>query len=438
MIRAYLFALDPTDQQVEAMRSHCGAARVADNWCLAQVKANWAQRAAEQTYGLTGDQLTPWINTSAYSLRKVWNAAKGEVAPWWAENSKEAYATGCANLAAALGNRKAGRARMPRFKSKRRARLSCRFTTGSFGLVRDRRHVQLPVIGRIRTCESTRKLARKVEAGTARIRSATLSHQRGRWHVAFSVEVDAPAPTPRDGGRVVGVDLGIKELATLSTGEHLPNTRRLDRELHNLRRVQRTCARRRGPDRRTRVEPSQRWRKARARADRIHTRVANLRRNDTHRLTGRLVRDFDVIAVEDLHVAGMLRNRKLARHIAGANWAEIRRQLTYKAERAGVRLIVADRWFASSKTCSGCGVARAKLALSERTFVCMSCGVVLDRDHNAALNLAALAAADTGELRREQPDGTDVRRDRLAGAAVGLPPEESVRTQRHRREAMAR
>jgi putative transposase len=168
----------------------------------------------------------------------------------------------------------------------------------------------------------------------------------------------------------------------LSTGEHVPNTRRLDRELGRLRRVQRTCARRRGPNRRTRTEPSNRWRKARARADRIHTQVANLRRNDTHQLTTRLAREFDTIVIEDLHVAGMLRNRRLARHIAGANWAEIRRQLAYKADRAGVRLVVADRWFASSKTCSQCGTAKTKLALSERTFVCMSCGFVLDRDIN--------------------------------------------------------
>jgi putative transposase len=374
VIRGYLFALDPTDQQVEAMRSHCGAQRVAYNWCLARVLANWAQRAAEQTYGLSGDQLTPWINTSAYGLRKAWNAAKDTAAPWWAENSKEAYASGCANLSTALGNRRDGRTRMPRFKSKHRARLTCRFTTGAFGLGAGRRHVRLPVIGAVRTHESTRKLARKVHAGTARIRSATLSYQRGRWHVAFSVDADEPAPVPRDGGRVVGVDLGITDLATLSTGEHVPSTRRLDRELRNLRRVQRTCARRRGPDRRTRVEPSQRWRKSRARADAIHTRVANLRRNDTHQLTTRLVRSFDTIAIEDLHVAGMLRNRRLARHIAGANWAEIRRQLTYKAERAGARLVVADRWFASSKTCSGCGTAKAKLALSERSlFVSRAC-----------------------------------------------------------------
>src|SRR5206468_7925114 len=108
-------------------------------------------------------------------------------------------------------------------------------------------------------------------------------------------------------------------------------------------------SRRRGPERRTRTEPSSRWRKARARADRIHTRVANLRRNDTHQFTTRLVRGHEVIVIEDLYVTGMLRNKRLARHIAGTGWAEIRRQLTYKAEWAGARLVVADRWFASSK-----------------------------------------------------------------------------------------
>jgi putative transposase len=461
VIRAYLFALDPTPGQAEAMRSHCGAARVAYNWCLAQVKANWEQRWAEESYGIPEEQRTPWINISAYGLRKAWNAAKEQVGPWWAENSKEAYATGCANLAAALANRNAGRARMPRFKSKRRARLSCRFTTGAFGLAQDRRHVQLPRIGLVRTHESTRKLARKVEAGTARIRSVTLSWQRGRWHVSFSVELpdpDLPDPelpevevpgvevpdrgaVPRTGGRVghrvVGVDLGITTLATLSTGERVPNGRRLDRDLLRLRRAQRRVSRRRGPDRRTGQTPSNRWRQARARVDRIHTRVANLRRNDTHQFTTRLVRAHDVIVIEDLHVAGMLRNKHLARHIAGAAWAEIRRQLAYKAQRAGVRLIVADRWFASSKICSGCGTAKAKLSLSERTFVCTACGLVLDRDHNAARNLAALAAG-AGELRREQPDRTGVRPARPTAVAVGSLREESITTQRHRREAVAR
>lgn len=436
MIRPFVFVLDPTPVQVEAMRSHCGASRVAYNWCLARVRANWDQRRAEESYGVPAGERTPWIETSAYSLRKAWNAAKDGVAPWWRENSKEAYAGGCANLSAALKNRKDGRAGMPRFKSRHRSRPSCRFTTGSFGLVRDRRHVQLPVIGVVRTAESTRKLARKIEAGTARIRSVTLSFQRGRWQVSFSVEMPDHEPlTLAVGGRVVGVDLGIKALATLSTGEVVPNGRHLDRELKRLRRAQRKASRRRGPDRRTRRTPSRRWRKAIDEVARIHTRVANLRRNDTHRFTTRLVGEVDTIVVEDLHVAGMVRNRRLARCIADANWAEIRRQLTYKTEWAGKTVIVADRWFASSKTCSGCGTAKAKLALSERTYVCTVCGLVLDRDVNAAKNLAALAS--TGELRREKPDGTGVRRGRLAARAVGSPREGSIRTQRHHREVVA-
>jgi putative transposase len=244
-------------------------------------------------------------------------------------------------------------------------------------------------------------------------------------------------PVPRDGGRIVGVDLGITALATLSTGERVANGRHLGQELARLRRAQRRVSRRRGPDRRTPAEASNRWRKARARAARIHTRVANLRRDDIHQLTARLVRGHDVIVIEDLHVAGMLRNKRLARHIAEAGWAEIRRQLSYKTHWGGVRLIMAGRWFASSKICSGCGAAKAKLGLSERRYTCTACGVVLDRDHNAARNLAALAA-DTGELRRELPDGSDVRPVVPARPAVALPREDRVSGQRHRREAVAR
>jgi putative transposase len=116
----------------------------------------------------------------------------------------------------------------------------------------------------------------------------------------------------------VGVDLGIKSLAVLSTGEVVPNPRHLDGALTALRRTQRTCSRRRGPDRRTRVEPSNRWRKAKARVSALHTRVADLRRDGLHKLTTRLVREADVVVVEDLNVAGMVRNKRLARHICGS------------------------------------------------------------------------------------------------------------------------
>src|SRR5919106_2378495 len=262
MIRAYLFALDPTAAQVSAFRSHCGAQRFAYNWAVERLNAVRAQRAAEYSYGLRGAELTP---CSAYDLRRVWNQAKYDVASWWAENSKEAYSSGIANAVAAFANwdastrgtQRGPKVRHPRFKG-RRARLACRFTTGAFGLAEDRRHVVLPRIGAVRTCESTRKLARKVESGQARIRSATLSSQRGRWYVSFSVELPDPEPAPRTGGRVVGVDLGITSLAVLSTGETVPNPRHLDAELRRLRRLQRRGARPPGPGPRPPAQPSRR------------------------------------------------------------------------------------------------------------------------------------------------------------------------------------
>jgi putative transposase len=136
--------------------------------------------------------------------------------------------------------------------------------------------------------------------------------------------------------------------------------------------------------------------RANAARNKVHHRVANRRRDGLHKLTTHLAREYGTVVLEDLFVAGMLRNRKLARQIQDAGFGEIRRQLTYKTEWNCGRLMLADRWFPSSKTCSDCGVVKAKLRLSERTFACTACGLVLDRDHNAARNLAALAAAVAG------------------------------------------
>ncbi|MGJ7908006.1 IS607 family element RNA-guided endonuclease TnpB [Actinopolyspora sp. H202] len=400
VLQAYQFALDPTPAQDDNLRSHCGAQRFAYNWGLARVKAVLEQRSAERSYGIAEADLTPAVNWSAYSLRKAWNTAKREVAPWWSENSKEAYASGLANLATALDNwhksrtgKRAGRrVGFPRFKSKR-ARWSYRISTGRFGLSgSDRRHVQLPRIGTVRTHESTRKLARHVERGTARIRSATVSFQRGRWHVSFSVEITKTEPAPATRGGTVGVDLGVKELAVLSTGETIANPKHLDVAQRALRRLQRRASRRTGPDKRTKRKPSNRWRTTQARIARLHTQITNARRDGLHKLSTRLVREFDTIVVEDLNVSGMVRNRKLARAVSDVGMAELRRQLDYKTTWNGRDLVVADRWYPSSKTCHDCGAVKAKLRLSERTFTCDHCGHTADRDLNAARNLAGLAS----------------------------------------------
>jgi putative transposase len=185
----------------------------------------------------------------------------------------------------------------------------------------------------VRTHESTRKLARHVDRGTGRIRSATVTRQGGRWFCSFSVEVERHDPAPDHPDSVVGVDLGVKSLAVLSTGEVIANPRHLEVALKELRRLQRQASRRVGPDKRTRQKPSRRWRTTQARIARLHTAVANARRDGLHQLTTRLARTHGTIVVEDLHVAGMLRNRRLARHIAGVGTATGRPTPTRTGQR---------------------------------------------------------------------------------------------------------
>jgi IS605 OrfB family transposase len=395
VMQAYRFALDPTPAAARDLERHAGAARFAFNWALARVKANIGQRAAERSYGLDGTDLTDSLGWNLPALRRAWNAAKSEVAPWWSACSKEAFNTGLDGVARALKNwaegksgKRAGRKTgFPRFKARRRSTPSVRFTTGVIRVEDDRKHVTLPRVGTIKTYESTRKLARRLEEGTARILSATVRRDAGRWYCSFTVEVARRVNATTRPEQVVGVDLGITTLAVLSTGAAAPNPRNLNKALKALRTASRTLSRRVGPDRRIGQRPSARWETARRAVTRIHTRVANLRKDAIHKLTTELAATYGTVVVEDLNVAGMLKNRTLARHIADASFGEIRRQLDYKTGWNGGHLTVADRWFPSSKTCSGCGTVKPKLGLRDRIFTCEHCGLVLDRDLNAAINL---------------------------------------------------
>jgi putative transposase len=309
------------------------------------------------------------LSWSLYAMRKDWNQAKQQVAPWWAECSKEAYNTGLDQLAHALKNWSDSR------KGKRKGR----------------RHVRLPRLGALKTHESTRKLQRRIADGRARILSATVRAEAGRWFVSFTVEVERAERSPARPDAVVGVDLGVKTLAVFSDGRPpAENPKHYDTASRKLGRLSRAVSRRQGPDRRTGRPPSNRWRKANAARNRVHHRVTNLRRDAIHKLTTALAGAYGTIVVEDLNVSGMVKNRRLARVISDAGFGQIRRQLAYKTQWGGGTLIVADRWYPSSKTCSRCGVVKAKLRLSERTFTCTECGLVLDRDENAARNLASL------------------------------------------------
>lgn len=408
---AHKLAMDPGVEASRRLMSHTGAARVAYNWAVGWVTATWWQRKAEQSYGIGEDELTPWRDFSLYALRKAFNAEKKtdpRFAGWWEENSKEAYNTGLANASAAFGNyaksksgkRKGRTMGVPRFKTKHRAHRTCRFTTGAIRIEPDGRHITLPRLGTIRLHEHRPDLVALIGTGEVRILSATVRLERGRWFVSFQVEQRLQTKPARRPDAAVGIDLGIKTLAVYAnsdgTIDEEPSPRHLDTALKQLRRASRVTSRRQGPDRRTGQKASKRWEKANATRNRIHHRVANLRQDTIHKLTTRLAAEYGTVVVEDLNVAGMGRNRRLSRRVHDAAFGEIRRQFTYKTAQHGSRLVVADRWYPSSKTCSGCGVAKAKLPLSVRVFACDHCGLVLDRDINAAINLAALAASNTG------------------------------------------
>jgi putative transposase len=220
------------------------------------------------------------------------------------------------------------------------------------------------------------------------ILSATVSEQAGHWYV--SVQVEQEHVVPENSGPVVGIDLGIKNLATLSDGEVIPNPRHLKRRLKKLKRLQRVVSRRQ--------KGGKNRKKAAHKLAKLHRQIKNQRRNTLHQVTTRLAKTKSVLVVEDLHVAGMLKNHHLAQAIGDVGFAEFKRQLLYKASWYGSRVLLADRWYASSKSCSGCGWRDEDLTLSDRTFHCQACGLVLDRDLNAAINLAKLAGSLSDSL----------------------------------------
>jgi len=225
-----------------------------------------------------------------------------------------------------------------------------------------------------------------------------VSQRADRWFVSFTCEVERPE-VQAPAGQPVGVDVGVKYLAVLSTGEQVPNPKHLSRWQRRQARLQAELARRRGPARGK--APSRRWKATKARLGKTHARVAQARSDGLHKLTTRLARAHAMVVVEDLNVAGMTARGagRGKRGKAGLNRAildvapgELRRQLAYKTRWSGSALLVADRWYPSSKTCSACGAVKTKLPLAERTYNCEQCGLVIDRDHNASINLAALAA----------------------------------------------
>lgn len=209
-------------------------------------------------------------------------------------------------------------------------------------------------------------------------KSVTICRQADRWFISFPVETEIKLTSKRVD--VVGVDLGVKILATLSTGEVFEGAKSYRQLEHKLARLQRIVSRR--------DLKSNNWYKAQLKVARLHKRIADIRKDVLHKLTTYLTKNHGQIIVEDLNISGMLANHKLAKSIADMGFFEFRRQLDYKCPLYGSELIIADRWFASSKLCSNCGAKKESLSLKERTYQCDVCSFSLDRDLNASINLS--------------------------------------------------
>jgi putative transposase len=388
VMRGFRFEVEPTTpEQPARIAQHFGGRRYAYNWALGQIKANLEARKA--------DPAVPPLAWNFYALRKRWNQAKHQVAPWWPCASKEAYASGIADLVAALGNwsdakagRRAGaRVGFPRFKARRRDRGRLRFTTGAMRLEPDRRHLTLPVIGTLRSKENTRRLERLVAKGRARVVSMTLSEQGGRLVVSVQAIIAHTPRTPIEPGGRCGIDLGIgAEWAAVAHDDDA-----IERVAHPapwqaIQQQRRRVARQRS----RRTVGSRGYRQANAKLAALDRRAANLRTNQLHTLTSRLARRYGTVVVEDLDVAAMARGmgrRAFRRTVYQAGIGRVRPLLAYKCPAAGSELVVADRFYPSSKTHHGCGGYLADLQLGDRVWRCPGCGQQVDRNANAALNL---------------------------------------------------
>jgi putative transposase len=382
MLISHRIALDPNDKQATYFARACGTARFAYNWALGEWQRQYEAHKVDTTLP----------RPSEAALRRQLNDIKGEQFPWMREVTKNAPQQAIKNLGSAFRRFFAGDGKYPRFKKKGQ-HDSFRADNGT-----DKNHphavevkgqkIKLPVLGWVRMREPLRF--------NGNVKSAVVSRTADRWFVSLTVEMEHITPV-RENQAAGGVDLGVSSLATMSDGSAVVGPKALRSNLARLRRLSRSLSRK--------VKGSANRRKAKARIARLHARIGDIRKDALHKLTTGLVERFTVIGIEDLNVRGMMANDRLARSIADMGFHEFRRQLEYKAVMHGSRIVVADRWHPSSKTCSGCGAVVETLPLSVREWECVACGVHHDRDVNAAKNLMKIAVSSTVTACGEESSG---------------------------------
>lgn len=377
MLMAHRIALDPNNVQATYFARAAGTARFAYNWALAEWKRQYEAHKADPALS----------KPSQAALRRQLNAIKREQFPWMLEVTKNAPQMAIIQLGEAFKNFFAGRARYPQFRKKG---VHDRFTLTNDQFDVDASRIRIPNLGWVRMRESLRF--------AGKIMSATISRVADRWFVSITVDTPDSSHLPQaENQGAVGVDLGVTALATLSTGETITGPKPHKALLPRLQRLSRSLSRKQ--------KGSANRKKAKGKLAKLHARIAAIRSDALHQLTTNLTRRFHTIGIEDLNVRGMVRNRHLARSIADMGFFEFRRQLEYKAAMRGGQVVVAGRFYPSSKTCSGCGYKLETLSLAVREWMCPQCGSIHDRDVNAAINLKNMAVSSTVSACGEEGSG---------------------------------
>ena len=390
--RSFKTELCPNNKQRTLLLKGAGVARFVWNWALSRRKQEYAESGK---------------SSGAYKQSKQLNAIKRTDFPWMYEVSKCACNETLRDLDKAYRNfwrglKTGNHVGLPKFKRKRNGIGSFRV---QFPIHVFESEIQLPKLGRIRLKERN-----YIPTEGIKILSATCSERAGRWFVSVNCEVEIPDPV-KPVNPIIGIDLGIKTLATVSDGRKFENPRSLQGALKHLCRLQRELSRR--------TNGSNNREKTRKKLARLHYRISCIRKNALHQATSAVVKTKpSAIVLEDLSVKGMLKARRLARAISDVGMYEFRRQITYKSAWNGIQVIIAPRYYPSSKKCSVCGQINHNLILADREWTC-ECGAQLDRDLNAALNLstAKFAGSDAcGDCVRPASVGSN-RRNRNNPAA---------------------
>jgi putative transposase len=372
VIRAHKILLQPNKVTVASFRRWAGAYRWTYNWALEQKKTAYEQDGKS----LSKYDVQKLLTIEKHKPERAWlNDILRDTlvnAIWDMDQAYQNFFRRVKN-----GEREKG---FPKFKSRRTARRVFHVTACWVKLSDDRRSVRLPKLGWVRMTKPLRFDGKLVA-------TVAISEEAGKWYASFTCEVEITDPLPRSDDPQVGIDVGIHTLMTLSDGRRYENPKATYHLAKLLARAQRQLSRR--------EKGSNRWKRAKRRVQRIQKRIKDARVNAAHQATAQVAQTYGLVAMEDLNVKGMVKNRHLAKAVSDSNFYRLRQQLTYKTAWSGSELRLVDRWFPSSKLCSVCGCINEDLHLSDRRWIC-DCGAVHDRDLNAAKNIlaAALRTAD--------------------------------------------